>query len=200
MTLTVNVNSFINNIKFNINSLEAQRLDILAICEMWLTNDVPNSYRDVSGYSFLRKDVAGTTTKHGVGLYIRKNIQAIMIDVSVANTLVVHVLEWDTFIIVSYRPPSYNDLENDSLRNFLSEFCIEKNVLMLGDFNLPRSIPLRRSQCLSPYITYVNFRSMHQLFALIEIEFKTVVLVKHALCFLRCSKLYNVRWFLKLQE
>ena len=28
-------------------------------------------------------------------------------------------------------------LENDSLRTFLSEFCIDKNVLMLGDFNLP---------------------------------------------------------------
>ena len=59
-----------------------------------------------------------------------------MIDVSVTNTLVVHVLEWDLFIIVSYRPPSYNDFENDSLKNFLSEFCIDKNVLVLGDFNL----------------------------------------------------------------
>ena len=66
-----------------------------------------------------------------------KNIQAIMIDVSVDNTLVVHILEWDSFIIVSYRPPSYIDLENDSLKTFLSAFCIDKNVLMFGDFNLP---------------------------------------------------------------
>ena len=28
------------------------------------------------------------------------------------------------------------DLENDSLRTFLSELFIEKNVLMFGDFNL----------------------------------------------------------------
>ena len=58
-----------------------------------------------------------------------------MIDVSVANTSVVHVLEWDTFIFASYRQPSYNDLENDSLRTFLFELCIEKKFLILGDFN-----------------------------------------------------------------
>ena len=48
---------------------------------------------DVSGLKFFRIDVAGASRKHGVGLFIRKNIQAIMIDVSVANILVVHVLE-----------------------------------------------------------------------------------------------------------
>ena len=134
---TVNVNKLINKIRLIVNLLDVERLDLLAICETWLTSDVPSSFVDISGYNFFRKDVAGATRKHGVGLYIRKNIQAIMIDVSVANTLVVHVLEWDTFIIVSYRPPSYNDLENDSLRTFLSEFCIDKNVLIHGDFSLP---------------------------------------------------------------
>ena len=87
--------------------------------------------------------------------------------------------------------------EINSYRDIVS---LEGSIPVLTVERSSRSIPLRRSQCLSPYITYVNFRSMHQLFALIEIEFKTVVLVKHALCFLRCSKLYNVRWFLKLQE
>ena len=64
-------------------------------------------------------------------------LQACVIDVSVVNLLLVHVLEWDTFIIVSYRPPSYNDLEKDSLKTYPSELCIEKNVLLLGEFNLP---------------------------------------------------------------
>ena len=58
--------------------------------------------------------------------------------VSVDNILVVQVLEWFIFIIVFYRPPPYNDLENDSLMTFLSEFGIDKNVLMRGQFNLPR--------------------------------------------------------------
>ena len=127
----------VNKIRFIVSLLDVERLDLLAICETWLTNEVPSSFVHISGYNFFPKDVAGTTTKHGVGLYIGKNIQAKMIDVSVDNTLVVHVLEWDAFIIVSYRPPSYNDLENHSLKSFLSEFCIDKNVLMLGDFSLP---------------------------------------------------------------
>ena len=79
----------------------------------------------ISGYNFFHKYVAYTTTKHGFELYIRKNIQATMIDVSAANTLVVHVLEWDTFITVSYRPPPHNDLENDSSKTILSEFYID---------------------------------------------------------------------------
>ena len=91
-----------------------------------MSSEVPSSYEDISGYIFFRKDVGGATRKHGVRLYIMKNNQAIIIDVSVTSILAVHVLEWDTFIIVSYRPPSYNDLENDSLRNFLSEFCIDR--------------------------------------------------------------------------
>ena len=134
---TVNVNTLINKIRLIVNLLDVERLDLLAICETCLTSVVPTSFVHISGYNFFRKDVAGATRKHGVGLCIRKNNQPMMIDVSVANTLVVHVLEWDTFIIVSYRPPSYNDLKNYSLRTFLSEFCIDQNVLMLGDFNLP---------------------------------------------------------------
>ena len=59
------------------------------------------------------------------GLYIRKNTQPIMIDVPVANSFVLHVFECDTLIIGSYRSPSENNLENDSLRTLFSEFCIE---------------------------------------------------------------------------
>ena len=60
-----------------------------------------------------------------------------MIAVSVANTLVVHVLDWDTYVIVSYPPPSQNDLENVSLKTFFSKFCIVKYVVKLGDFSTP---------------------------------------------------------------
>ena len=74
-----------------VNLQDVERLDLLSICETWLTSDVPSSFVEVCGHNFFRKDVASATRKHGVGLYIRKNIQAIVIDVTVANTLVVHV-------------------------------------------------------------------------------------------------------------
>ena len=107
---TVNVNKPIIKMGLVVNLLEVNILNLLAICETWLTSDVPSSFVDISGYHLFRIDVAGGTS------------QAIIIDVSVANTLVIRVLKWDTFIIVFYRAPSYNDLENDSLRTFLSEF------------------------------------------------------------------------------
>ena len=133
---TFKVNKLINKVRLIVQLLEVERLDLLTICETWLTIEVASSFVDISGYNFFPKDVAGATKKHGVESYIRRNIQAIMFDVSVANNLVVHVLERDTSITVSYRKPSYNDLENDSMRTFLSELCTDKNVLMVGYFNL----------------------------------------------------------------
>ena len=113
-TGTLNVNIFINKIRLIVNLPDVQRLDLLAICETRLTIEVPSSFEDTYEYNLFCKDVICAARKQGVGLYIRKNIQSKVIDVSVANTLVVvHVLEWDTSINVFYRPPSYNDIEND---------------------------------------------------------------------------------------
>ena len=90
---TVNVNKLINKQRLIVNLLDVERLDLLAVCEKRLTSEVPSSFVDVYEENFFRKYVAGTTKKHGVELYIRKNIQAEMIDVSVDNTLVVHALD-----------------------------------------------------------------------------------------------------------
>ena len=47
------------------------------------------------------------------------------------------LIEQDIYIVMTYRPPSYNTEDNESLTNFLQEFCNSKEVLLLGDFNLP---------------------------------------------------------------
>ena len=73
---TVSVNKLINEIRLSVILLDVERLDLLVICETWLTSEVPSSFVDISVYNFFCKDVAGTTTKHGVGLYIRKNNSA----------------------------------------------------------------------------------------------------------------------------
>ena len=70
----VNVNKSINKFRLIVNLLDIERLGLQAICETWLTSDVPSSLVDISGYNFFYKDVAITSTKHSVGLYIRKNI------------------------------------------------------------------------------------------------------------------------------
>ena len=93
-----------------------------------------------------------------------------MIDVPIANTYVVDVLKWDTFIIVYYRPPSYNDLEKDSLRTFLSEFCIHKNISILGVFNLPSiKWDATRSDSVLPSRATPFDRSLHEIFLEVEL-------------------------------
>ena len=69
---TGNVNKLINKFSLIVNVLEIERLDLLAICETWLTSEVPSSFVDISGYNLFRKDVTGATTKCGIELYIRK--------------------------------------------------------------------------------------------------------------------------------
>ena len=40
-------------------------------------------------------------------------------------------------MVVVYRPPSYSLNENITLINFLKDFCLGKEVILLGDFDLP---------------------------------------------------------------
>ena len=44
------------------------------------------------------------------------------------------------YIYVVYRPPSYSAHENEALIDFLLESCTGKEVVLLGDFNLPSII------------------------------------------------------------
>ena len=71
---TVNVNILINKILLIVNLLDVQRLDFPVICATWLTSEVASSFVDISRKNLFGKDVAGATGKHGVGLYIRKDI------------------------------------------------------------------------------------------------------------------------------
>ena len=48
---TVNVTKLINKIRLIVNLLDIEILDLLAICETWLTSEVPSSFVDISGYN-----------------------------------------------------------------------------------------------------------------------------------------------------
>ena len=61
----------------------------------------------------------------------------VSVNINVTNMLAVHVLRFDFFIVVVYRPPSSSVFDNDRLLAFLMEFCYGKEVIILGDFNLP---------------------------------------------------------------
>ncbi len=75
--------------------------------------------------------------KHGVCLYIKNSLSYISLDFGISNVHAVHLVLLDCYIVVVYRPPSNSPDENTSLINFIVQFCVDKEVLVLGDFNLP---------------------------------------------------------------
>ena len=49
----------------------------------------------------------------------------------------VHLLQFDLWVLSLYRPPSYTLVENVTLLSFISDFCEGREVVILGEFNLP---------------------------------------------------------------
>lgn len=75
--------------------------------------------------------------KHGVCLYVSNNLRFVPVDVSIPNVAAVFLLDYDVSVVVVYRSPSYLAEENAELVEFLLEFCVGREVVVLGDFNLP---------------------------------------------------------------
>ena len=72
-----------------------------------------------------------------MGIYVDSRLRVLEVDVGVANVVAVSVVDWQLFIVVAYRPPSYTADENARLLEFVSDFCSGRSVLLMGDFNLP---------------------------------------------------------------
>ena len=151
----VNLNSLINKVAFVGELLRSNALKALAVCETWLTCEIPSSYVDLPGYRFYRGDTGGTVRKHGVGLYVAESLQVVPVDVDLPNVLSVFVKAWEVHILVIYRPPSYTQSENQAVLSFLADYTIDNNVILLGDFNLP-SIKWGSQSMLDEYISPID--------------------------------------------
>ena len=62
--------------------------------------------------------------------------EAVEVNAGLPNVLAVNALSWSTFVIVVYRPPSFWTCRNVALSQFLFDFCVGKEVISIGDFNL----------------------------------------------------------------
>ena len=67
----VNVNSLLNKVNYISTFARDCKLDILAVSESLLVQNVLSSFVAVDGYSVVRGDVQRLTRKHGVCLYVR---------------------------------------------------------------------------------------------------------------------------------
>ena len=112
-------------------------VDILCISETWLIPAIGDSFVDISGYKIVRTDTTGSTMKHGVCIYVKNCISFYSVVSSVANLHCIKLSAYDIYVILVYRPPSNTLQQNSDLNDFLNNFCIDKEVLIVGDFNLP---------------------------------------------------------------
>lgn len=110
--------------------------DVLLITESHLTPLISNATVAIPGFVLLRND-SGDSSKHGVCLYVREGIKYDNVDASHANCPSLRLSKLDLYVYVVYRPPSNSSDQNQALTNFLLHNCADKEVVLLGDFNLP---------------------------------------------------------------
>ena len=126
-----------NKLNYVFNLINDNNLDIVSITETWLTLDCDTSFVDLPGFSFYRGDTAGTVRKHGAGLYVSDSVSSCLIETAISNVVVVFLSDLGIFVASVYRPPSYDANENNNLVEFLRNFSVGREVVIMGDFNLP---------------------------------------------------------------
>ena len=72
-----------------------------------------------------------------VCLYLKNNLSFISVNIGCPNVHAVHLTSFNCYILAVYRPPSYTLVDNTNLTKFLHQLCLNKETLILGDFNLP---------------------------------------------------------------
>ena len=112
-------------------------IDVLSITETWLTSDCSSSFVDIPGYEFYRGDTDSDVRKHGTGLYVNRSLAALPVQVQIPNVAAVFLPGLCLYIVSVYRPPSYSREANEDLARFLIEFSLGKELVVMGDFNLP---------------------------------------------------------------
>ena len=70
----INVNSVVPKISFISDFIVENKVDLLGIGETWLLPGVLDSFISVDGFNVVRCDVRGLVPKHGVCLFINKNV------------------------------------------------------------------------------------------------------------------------------
>ena len=109
----------------------------MCITESHLLQHVTDSFVQVPNYSLIRNDVKGDVYKHGVCAYVRNDIMLSNVLAPIPNVLTFCLVSYNVHVVVVYRPPSNTDVDNELVCSFLGNFCADKEVILMGDFNLP---------------------------------------------------------------
>ena len=106
------LNYLTNIINLVISSSKNYNIDVLSICETWLTFEIGDSFINIADYK-IRQPWA--SKKHGVAMYVNMDIGFDIINSCVKNVVIIYLLHLFTYLFTAYRPPSYSHFENNSI-------------------------------------------------------------------------------------
>ena len=135
--LNINVNGLCSKINFLAEFLQTHDVKLACITETHLFPYISNSVIDIPHFSLVRNDVAGPVSKHGVCVYVHDSVMIDSVDFPLPNILTFRLTTFNVYVVVVYRPPSNMSLANNQFASFIGEFCLNKEAVVLGDFNLP---------------------------------------------------------------
>ena len=133
----INLNSLLNKVSYVSQLLVNHSIDIVGLNETWLTPEYSNAILNMPGYSLERADSPEARRKHGVAFYIKNCLSYKIVETQVSNIIIIHLTKYDIYLVNVYRPPSSSPHQNQQLIVFLTDFCTDREVLVMGDFNLP---------------------------------------------------------------
>ena len=148
----INLNSLVNKVNFVKDTVESLNIDILAISETWLNGEINDATIDIPEFNLIRNDSPSGIRKHGVAIYIARALNYEVITVDLPNLICLRLIDLGIYFVAVYRPPSYLQEDNSRLIDFLSRFADDKEVCIMGDFNLP-SLDWKRDIPPDTYIT-----------------------------------------------
>ena len=74
-----------------------------------------------------------------INIYVHNSYKCFNMNIKIPNICSVFLPDYKLHIIVVYRPPPYSLHDNNLLIDFLSGFCINREVIVVGDFK-PRKL------------------------------------------------------------
>ncbi len=137
----LNVRSVVSKTEQLTHLLLNSNLDYLCLSETWLQQSTPINVYSVPRYQCFRRNRA-EGRGGGVLIYVKDNIKCERIIFKEAGTLeyvalkIILSRQMSFILIALYRPPSANETFYDQLTDMLKECNHNKELILMGDYNL----------------------------------------------------------------
>ena len=163
---------------------EDSYIPIIAIIETWLKNYITNAQINIPNYQIFRSD-RKDRIRGGSLLLIHDNLPASKVEIfddDNCEAVICNIDSTNTILASVYRPPNTKDESFKSMINFLQAHINKeselnhKNIIVLGDFNLPclswtdapsplpnQQVNRNMSECAETLVTFMekNFLSQY---------------------------------------